>query len=54
VAERIHPRRLLKVSVDVFRSDSGDRHTLFIEIGQKTAGYGHILAHGPRSILFRI
>ncbi len=54
VAERMEPRRLLKVSVDVLRSGRGDRDTLFVEIGHKTAGYAHVLAHGPRRIRFRV
>ena len=35
VAERMRPRRLLKISVDVLRSGRGDRDALFIEIGYK-------------------
>jgi hypothetical protein len=52
VAERIHPRRLLQVSLDVFGSGSGDRDSLIIEIRQKTAGYSHVLAHAARSVPF--
>jgi hypothetical protein len=32
VAERIHPRWPLQVSLDVFSLGGGDRNTLFIEI----------------------
>jgi hypothetical protein len=52
MAERIHPRRLLQVSLDVFGTGSGDRNSLFIEIRQKTAGYSHVLAHAARSVSF--
>ena len=27
---------------------------LFVEIGHKTAGYAHVLAHGPRRVRFRV